>query len=302
MAEINAKYELLFEDLKELGIGDFLTSRKFKYLMTKYKQIETWRKTLNQVEKSRTWFSPDTDHVYFDSLDTLATYFNAISHNKNVEQLIAIITAEFISNMEFKIECGSLVESLEISEFDKGNIEHIQKAISINEKLPDKEDNTPVQEKPPSDQVIYELNKVFIVHGHNNEFKLEVARTLESLGIQAIILHEQSNSGQTVIEKLEKHSDVQFAVVLLTSDDHGCAKTKKELQKRARQNVVLELGYFLAKLGRSNVLPLLEQGVEIPSDMAGIVYTPLDSTGNWKYKMGNELKAAGFEVDLNKIK
>lgn len=56
--------------------------------------------------------------------------------------------------------------------------------------------------------------KVFIVHGHDNEAKLDVARTLEKAGFEAIILHEQHDNGLTIIQKIEKHTDVAFAVVL----------------------------------------------------------------------------------------
>jgi predicted nucleotide-binding protein len=94
--------------------------------------------------------------------------------------------------------------------------------------------------------------KIFIVHGHDNEAKVEVARFLERVGFEAIILHEQANRGRTIIEKVEMHSDVGFAVVLLTPDDEG-GKRGNSTRPRARQNVVLELGYFIGRLGRDRV-------------------------------------------------
>ncbi|NQU84116.1 MAG: nucleotide-binding protein [Parcubacteria group bacterium] len=145
-------------------------------------------------------------------------------------------------------------------------------------------------------------NKVFIVHGHNNEIKESVARLIETLGLLPIILHEQPNKGRTLIEKFTDYADVGFAIILLTSDDLGEAKAKKtSLLPRARQNVVLELGYFLAKLGRDKVCPLFEQGVELPSDYEGIVYIPLDPSGKWKFDVVKELKAVGFNIDANKV-
>jgi hypothetical protein len=105
---------------------------------------------------------------------------------------------------------------------------------------------------------------VFIVHGHNEGARESVARFLERLGIHPIILHEMASGGLTVIEKLERHSDVDFAVVLLTPDDVGSVATSKDaLQPRARQNVVLELGYFVGKLGRSRVCALHKGAVEL---------------------------------------
>lgn len=143
--------------------------------------------------------------------------------------------------------------------------------------------------------------KVFIVHGHNQELKQNVARVIEKLNLIPIILHEQSNEGRTVIEKFEKHSDVSYAIVLLTFDDLGSQKSNLDQNKRARQNVVLELGYFLAKLGRKNVLPLYEEGVELPSDISGVLYTLIDNSESWKYNIVRELKEVGFKVDANAL-
>ncbi len=143
--------------------------------------------------------------------------------------------------------------------------------------------------------------KVFIVHGHNNEIKLDVARTLEKLGLTPIILHEQPNSGNTIIEKFEENSDVGYAVVLLTDDDMGKGKNQENLNLRSRQNVILELGFFIGSLSRKRVCPLYTSGVELPSDMSGVVYTEIDKAGNWKIKLAKELKSAGYEIDVNKI-
>jgi len=142
---------------------------------------------------------------------------------------------------------------------------------------------------------------IFIVHGHNNEVKINVARTLEKLGLNPIILHEQANAGKTIIEKFEEHSNVGFAIILLTDDDLGKAKKDENLNHRARQNVILEMGYFIGKLGRDRVCPLYTNGVELPSDLYGLLYTEIDSSENWKIKMAKELKAAGYEIDVNKI-
>ena len=142
--------------------------------------------------------------------------------------------------------------------------------------------------------------KVFVVHGHDNEMKESVARFLERLDFEAVILHEQASGGDTIIEKFERNADVKYAVVLLSPDDVGAAKDKSNtLQLRARQNVVFELGYFVGKLGRSRVCPLVREPLERPSDIHGVVYIPFDE-GNWKIHLVKELKNLGFEVDANK--
>jgi predicted nucleotide-binding protein len=145
-------------------------------------------------------------------------------------------------------------------------------------------------------------NNIFIVHGQNNEIKVNVARTLEKLGLNPIILHEQANAGKTIIEKFETHSDVGFAIILMTDDDFGKAKNETDnFNSRARQNVILEMGYFIGRLGRERVCPLFMKGVELPSDLYGLLYIEIDSSEHWKIKIAKELKAAGYNIDVNKI-
>jgi predicted nucleotide-binding protein len=143
-------------------------------------------------------------------------------------------------------------------------------------------------------------SKVFLVHGHDESARETTARFLEKLGLEPIILHEQPNAGRTVIEKVERYAEVAFAVVLLTPDDiGGLNSAQQELKPRARQNVILELGYFLGKLGRSHVAALLKGEVEKPSDYDGVLYVPMDAAGAWKLQLARELKNAGLNIDLN---
>lgn len=147
-------------------------------------------------------------------------------------------------------------------------------------------------------------DKVFIVHGHDKAAKESVARFLEHLGLDVVILHEKPNKGRTIIEKLleESDTDVGYAVVLLTPDDVGkLASEEGEPSPRARQNVIFELGLFVAKLGRQRVHALYKEGVEVPTDYLGVLYTPLDDDGAWQIKLAMELQAIGFDIDLNKL-
>jgi len=147
--------------------------------------------------------------------------------------------------------------------------------------------------------------EVFIVHGHNKEMEQAVARTLTSLGLVPVILHEQANQGQTIIEKFIAHANVSFAVVLLSGDDIAYPRKSDagHARPRARQNVVLELGFFIGKLGRNSVMVLYspEQGFELPSDIAGLLYTKFDKEEAWRYRLANELKTRGYDIDLNKL-
>jgi len=142
---------------------------------------------------------------------------------------------------------------------------------------------------------------IFIVHGHDGEARESVARFLTNIGFIPIILHEQANRGRTIIEKVEAHSDVGFAIVLLTPDDEGREKDANQLEPRARQNVLLELGYFIGRLGRQHVCTLKRGRVEIPSDFAGVVWETMDAGNGWKQVIGRELEAAGHDIDWNNV-
>jgi len=140
--------------------------------------------------------------------------------------------------------------------------------------------------------------KVFVVHGHDEGMKSSVARFLEKLDLHPIILHEQPNGGKTIIEKFEANADVAFAVVLISPDDEGNEKGKKDkLQSRARQNVILELGYFIGRLGRAHVCALQSGDIETPTDVLGVLYVPYDLNGGWKIQLVKEIRAAGISLE-----
>ena len=142
--------------------------------------------------------------------------------------------------------------------------------------------------------------KVFIVHGHAEADKDSLARFLTRLGLEPIVLHEQASVGRTVIEKFETYSDdIAFAVILLTPDDVGkVADSSDPPSPRARQNVILELGYFMGRLGRARVCALYKGGVELPSDYQGVIYIDMDSGGGWKVKLAQEFVQSKISINL----
>ena len=168
---------------------------------------------------------------------------------------------------------------------------------------------------PPGSIVEKSDKKVFVVHGHDEAAKQTVARFLERLDLETIILSEQASAGRTLIEKFEHFSDVAYAVALLTPDDIGTAEGViaqaaqnnpednldaifRILQPRARQNVIFELGFFYGQLGRKRVCALLVGDVEWPSDIDGVVYIAMK--GDWQLSLARELREAGLDADLNR--
>jgi predicted nucleotide-binding protein len=145
-------------------------------------------------------------------------------------------------------------------------------------------------------------NEIFLVHGHDEAVLQSAARFLEKLDLSVTILREKPNQGRTIIEKFMDYGEVGFAVILLTPDDRGgkISEPYEAQQPRARQNVILELVFFLGKIGRKRVCALYRQGVEIPSDYQGVAFVQLDDAGAWKLALAKEIKAAGIDVDMNK--
>lgn len=181
----------------------------------------------------------------------------------------------------------------------------VQEAISVLEaakfELELSADLASAPEAPVESATPERSTRVFIVHGRDDARKFELAAFLQSItGEHPVILHQQPNGGKVLIEKLEEHAEgAGFAVVLLTGDDVGRAKElgASEERARARQNVVLEMGFFFGLIGRERVAVLYEPGVELPSDIDGLVYTELDAAGGWKPKLASELNRAGIHVD-----
>ena len=176
----------------------------------------------------------------------------------------------------------------------------IETQLELYEVVVEIGNGTPVQAVEATSAPAAHDNRVFIVHGHDHGKRDAVALLLKTLDLDPITLSEQPNGGRTIIEKFEHNADVGFAIVLITADDVGGVDVG-QLKPRARQNVILELGYFVGRLKRARVCALYESGVELPSDIIGVGYVPLDDAGRWKYDLAKELRAAGYSVDMNRL-
>lgn len=139
-------------------------------------------------------------------------------------------------------------------------------------------------------------NRIFMVHGHDIAALDQMEILLRRWGLEPVILRDKANRGMTVIEKVEANTDVGYAIVLLTPDDFG-GVDKEHLSSRARQNVIFEWGYLVAKLGRDRVACLCKEGIELPSDLHGIVRIDVGSDIREKAnEIRRELVSAGYEL------
>lgn len=116
-------------------------------------------------------------------------------------------------------------------------------------------------------------SSIFISHGHAELLKYQIKDFVQNkLGKTALILSEQPNNGMTIVEKLEAASEkCNKAIILLTKDDETA-----DGSMRSRQNVIHEIGFFQGKYGRKNVIFLCEEGVELFTNISGIVYVKFD--------------------------
>ncbi len=245
----------------------------------------------------------DTYYRSYDELDDAASeYEQWDSQNKKLlgevyEGYSALRQYSAIGgSLELDSDAGLAVQA---AEFKEQVADCLSILVGLVDKLPlhDEPESSSTSRKPLRNGPA--TNSIFIVHGSSERWKHEVARFLEKGGTKPIILHEQPNRGRTIIEKLESNSDAALALVLLTADDFGGSSVQR-LSRRARQNVILELGFFLGKFGRERVCAMYEDGVEIPSDFSGVVYIPLDTAGGWKGKLAQELTSVGLSFDIRR--
>ena len=168
----------------------------------------------------------------------------------------------------------------------------------LKEKLKDHEEASLGGPTIPAAAATY-ARKAFIVHGHDISCRDAVELFLNKLKFDYVILNQHANEGRTIIEKIEAHSEVGFAIVLLTPDDK--CEIDGQLEERARQNVVWEYGYFVGRLSRRRVCVLKRENVKIPSDLEGIGWIGFDSSDQWQIGLAKELKSVGYDIDMNKV-
>lgn len=204
------------------------------------------------------------------------------------------------------VEHGNCLDLIFSAPFDLNVSDYVYDAIdSAIGVLSDDEFEYPTKQhvvKSPRKQAKIESKNVFVVHGHDTNVRNEVELFIRQIGYEPIILCKRADKGDTIIEKIEREArDICFAIIIYTSCDLGKDRNADDLKPRARQNVVFEHGFMCAHLGRAHVCALLEDGVEQPGDLQGVIYKPLDAGGVWRYQIADEMKAVGLEVDKNKI-
>jgi predicted nucleotide-binding protein len=206
-----------------------------------------------------------------------------------------------------KIE--SIKDKLDINDWELSRTHWAIKDVDLFKELEDssitavknyefsKKDGAFIANKKESKLGDFNKNQIFIVHGHDDDLKGEVEKYITDLGFEAVILHKQANRGRTIIEKIEKYSNVGFAIVLYTPCDWGMKAGNMVFNLRARQNVIFEHGFLIGKLGRDRVVALKKDNIETPSDINGVLYIEHDKNGDWKEKIIKELVDVGYCIE-----
>lgn len=214
------------------------------------------------------------------------------------------ISRACILRIEIKVSKGKIAEYPKQWSFSKEHEALHDKEYSSNitrDILREIEDKMDLKKIDNKKSIQWDMDKVFIVHGHDNSMKTDVSNVIRALGFEPIILHEQASSGATIIEKIENYSNVGFGIILYSPCDVGKKDLDSEpLNPRARQNVVFEHGYLIGKLSRRRVCALVKAQIEKPNDISGVVYITYNSN-DWKIELMRELAGAGYQVNTNKL-
>ena len=282
----NVKF--LFQQIakSELRTYNSVVSQLFGYLDLEVKDNPVFDKYESEWSKWSEWIEGIEESSYDWSLpkridDTKSLIYNIYRGiAKNDQDWLINFSTELFQERNF---------SDSIYKFNNSFIDYLGKALEdIIEANPEIEANT--AKKTNNDTV-------FIIHGHDNTLKMEVQLLLNRAAVNNIVLHEQADRGRTIIDKLlDETNKAGYAIALLTPDD-----ILENEAKRARQNVILEIGYFIGLLGKERIRLLVKDGVEVPSDLQGILYEKYEASGSWKIKLLKEMQAVGIYVDMKGV-
>lgn len=268
--EARKKLEDRIEKGKDLKVNSSVSEELFEQLSKQYSKWDSFNSEL-----LRGLF---TTSEMKDEYDSFGSMFISLYEKTWNEKL-----KEFNSKIDDKNHrLASIIERLELISIASKNIE-----------IPDSHSVSSVK-----------TNKVFVVHDHDESSKTNLEIFLKEIGLTPVVLHRQADEGLTIIEKFEKHSEVDYAFILLTPDEISYLSSDKEInpndrreEYRARPNVIFEFGYFIGKLGRSRVCCLYTGNVSLPSDVSGMIYKKYEKNiDEVAYGVIKDLKAAGYEI------
>ena len=270
--------------------------------VVKQKALELLQRRIEELDSLPSKINKNDDSSEFSKwkINTIATIQNIFFDTKYLD---------FGKIRYIKMSLNYVPELEEIKAYNDGlkkargflesYIKEIEEFWEDTKKVSLKLKNEQFISKQPKKEIKSKSNDIFIVHGHDDGLVAKIQLFLKKIGLNGVVLHEQANLGKVILEKLEYYTNVDFAIILYTPCDLGKAKNDEEWKSRARQNVVFEHGYLMGKLGRENVVFLIDGNIETPGDISGAVYSSLSN--HWQFDILKELKAVGYDVNANDL-
>lgn len=184
---------------------------------------------------------------------------------------------------------------------------HLKDLLIATKKIYEVFDHGTMNEDKDRNELNIDNCKIFIAHGHDKYFMKDVELFLQKNQVETIILEDMPSEGKTIIEKLERHSNVKCTIILLSPEDK--VQVGDKTVYRARQNVIWEFGFFAGYLSRAKVIAIKNDlnnanekvDIELPSNIHGVVWIQyVQDNPEWKIKLSKELKEIGYEIDPGK--
>lgn len=187
------------------------------------------------------------------------------------------------------------------SKYEKAKLREISNASNILLRKAKLLLSPPVSEIRLNNKV--RSNQIFLINGSDPNMKLDVVQKLEMLDLDPIILDEKKDEELTIIDRINEFCNISFAVILLSPDEitYPKEKTPNDAKYGPKQKVIFELGYFIGRLGKQNVVAIFKKNksFQIPNDFVGIQW--IEYKIDWYYKLIKILKECNFNVNTNKI-
>jgi predicted nucleotide-binding protein len=272
----------LYANLKRLNIGDYLYTQEFNLFALENNIDEIWEECKKEIRRKKNVIKSGKHNTEEEeeAFMLLISGFYEDDEENSFDAFIFDILLNFAEWSQTKLDFTGVISNLKDINVPKEDLLYLTKKIRKIQVTKPIKLIAKVKIKPDTEQnqIIIKSNKIFVVHGRDDKSRLEICNLLkDDLKLEPIVLQDKpNNSIETIISKFERlASDCSAAIVLFTPDDDSGDN------KRARQNVILELGYFLGKFQDENnrrIIILKKGNLEIPSDISGVLYLEYSKT------------------------
>lgn len=283
---VESRLKPLYANLKRLNIGDFLNSREFSLLAIENDFDAAWKNCKREVARNKTMVIAthrDTENEEEAFMLLMSGRYQHLY--LSFDDLILTTLIGFAKWSPHKLDFIPLINNLKELSVDGENLKMFLKDFrAIHALKPPKVENKIVQFNEVPTSEYKSSRKIFVVHGRDDKSRLDLCNILkDDFGLDPVVLQDMPNDSiETIISKFERlASECSAAIVLFTPDDEAGES------KRARQNVIFELGYFLGKFQNKKdrrIIVLKKGNVEIPSDISGVLYLEYDRAVKESYR------------------